>query len=401
MNERMKRRRVADEQGAVIVQAAIVMVVLLGFSAFVVDYGVLWVSRQQAQHAADAGAMAGALTRAYDLDDEDMVREAASWLVAENPVWFEAASVDVASVDSCPPGASSDRCVRVEVFRDGTHDSAPLPLLFAPVLSVPSYGVRAMATAQVAVGNATTCLKPWAIPDRWVEHRPVDTTWTSDDEFEKYVESGPSAGSILAPPYDDYASDGSVPGSGLTWVLDLGLPLTLSFANPYASPPIRPGFLLPLVLAGGSSYEDNISGCNGRLAAVDQFVPTGSPGDQSPTTDGFAALLAADPGASWNAGTKSIDGSCAPGCAAISPRLVAVAVFDVDLYQSMRANDDWTACPVAGRCIKVVNIVGFFLEDVVGSDAVGYVARYPGLVSPDNPSLSTASSFLPAVTLVR
>ena len=53
-------------EGAVIVQAAIAMVVLLGFSAFVVDYGVLWLSREQAQNAADAGAIAGAIARAYD-----------------------------------------------------------------------------------------------------------------------------------------------------------------------------------------------------------------------------------------------------------------------------------------------------------------------------------------------
>ena len=52
------------ERGAIIVQAAIAMVVLVGFSAFVVDYGVLWLSREQAQDAADAGAMAGAMSRA-------------------------------------------------------------------------------------------------------------------------------------------------------------------------------------------------------------------------------------------------------------------------------------------------------------------------------------------------
>ena len=68
------------------------MFVLLGFSAFVVDYGVLWLSREQAQNAADAGAMAGAIARAYD-DSPDspggIVEQSATQVAAANPVWFE------------------------------------------------------------------------------------------------------------------------------------------------------------------------------------------------------------------------------------------------------------------------------------------------------------------------
>ena len=36
------------------------------FIGFVVDYGAFWVSRNQAQNAADAGALAGATARLYD-----------------------------------------------------------------------------------------------------------------------------------------------------------------------------------------------------------------------------------------------------------------------------------------------------------------------------------------------
>ena len=35
-------------------------------ATFVVDHGILWVSRGQAQNAADAGALSGAIARAYD-----------------------------------------------------------------------------------------------------------------------------------------------------------------------------------------------------------------------------------------------------------------------------------------------------------------------------------------------
>jgi hypothetical protein len=80
---------------------------------------------------------------------------------------------------------------------------------------------------------------------------------------------------------------------------------------------------------------------------------------------------------------------------------VALAVFDVRAYQLMRATDDWTGCAGGVPCVNIANIVGFFLDDLVGGDAVGYVTRYPGLISPDAPALSSASSFLPAITLVR
>src|SRR5206468_4796273 len=54
------------ERGAILIQVAISIMALTAFSAFVVDYGVLWVARGQAQNAADAGALAGAIALAYD-----------------------------------------------------------------------------------------------------------------------------------------------------------------------------------------------------------------------------------------------------------------------------------------------------------------------------------------------
>jgi hypothetical protein len=401
-------RDLAHEEGAIVVQAAMVMLVLIGFCAFVVDHGVLWLARAQAQNAADAGALAGAVGRAYDdagvpPSSSGPVGQSIAAVLAVNPVWFETAGSAV--FFDCPPQLpGAIPCVRVDVHRDGTADSTPLPMLFGPALGLTTQGVRATATAQVAVGNGTTCLKPWAIPDKWDEHRPVDSPWDPSDVFERYQESGPGAGSLLVPADEYVAPDGGGPGSGLTFAADIGLEITLSFADPTTNGPISPGYLLPLVLPGPKTYEQNIAGCNGRLAGVGQFAQTGDIGMETPTTDGFNALIAMDPGASWNAGTNRIDGSCAPSCAAVSPRLVTIALFDVDLYQLMRATDDWSLCPgVPGnRCAKVINFIGFFLDHTeAGGDAVGYVTRHPGLLSADFPSLTVASSFLPAITLVR
>ncbi len=49
-----------------LVHTALVLIGLMALSTFVVDYGILWASRRQAQNAADAGALAGAVHMLYD-----------------------------------------------------------------------------------------------------------------------------------------------------------------------------------------------------------------------------------------------------------------------------------------------------------------------------------------------
>ena len=53
-------------RGAVLVHVAVAIIGLLAFSALTIDYGVMWMSRRQAQNAADAAALAGALSLAFD-----------------------------------------------------------------------------------------------------------------------------------------------------------------------------------------------------------------------------------------------------------------------------------------------------------------------------------------------
>src|SRR5437879_2514470 len=55
-----------SERGAILVHVGIAIVALMGFSAMVFDYGVFWLARHQAQNAADAGALAGVISRVYD-----------------------------------------------------------------------------------------------------------------------------------------------------------------------------------------------------------------------------------------------------------------------------------------------------------------------------------------------
>ena len=69
----------------------------MAFNVFVLDYGVMWVSRRQAQNAADAGALAGAVARGYDdfadpPASDGLAAESATQTAAANLVWNEAGS---------------------------------------------------------------------------------------------------------------------------------------------------------------------------------------------------------------------------------------------------------------------------------------------------------------------
>jgi hypothetical protein len=54
-----------------------------------------------------------------------------------------------------------------------------------PFVVVLGLAMCTMATSANAE-SPVTCLKPWAIPDKWIDHHddPNDGVWTADDTFE-------------------------------------------------------------------------------------------------------------------------------------------------------------------------------------------------------------------------
>src|SRR5262245_65939135 len=70
-------RLAGDERGAILVHVALAMLALIALSAFTIDYGAFWVARRQAQNSADAAALAGALSLAFD-DPDDLPRAQAA-----------------------------------------------------------------------------------------------------------------------------------------------------------------------------------------------------------------------------------------------------------------------------------------------------------------------------------
>ncbi len=126
---------------------------------------------------------------------------------------------------------------------------------------------------------------------------------------------------------------------------DYGLQLTLKIGS--SENRLSSGWFLALDLpnedgstgSGANDYRNNIKNCNGTVFQIGDTLTVGSEQGNmiGPTRQGVEgggpggmALTQKDPGASWNAATKSIQGSCAPGvCAdghyyARSPRIVPV-----------------------------------------------------------------------------
>jgi hypothetical protein len=398
---------VRDEQGAVFVQVGISLVVLMAFNVFVLDYGVMWVSRRQAQNAADAGALAGAVARGYDDFDDppsssglahESAEQVATAPQAKNFVWQQTGKAVVAF--DCPAGVTG-RCVKVEVYRDGTNGSAALPTLFGPILGITSQKVKASATAIVGSGNATDCLRPVAFADDWDDNRDDPP---SGMEFWRYAEPGPGTPVANA---DDYTAPSATQSGRTTISGDLGERIIWNLDQPTTSTatPITRGLAVGLTLTGAGTYRSKVETCNGQLVQLGQTLPVEVPAGTQ-MFEAFNTLMGQDPGVTWNSGRTRIDNSCAPGCASVSPRLIAVALFDPDKFQLGRATSNWTqagvGCPSNNPCITVTNIIGFFIHGSFGGYGPhGHFLKYPGRTSSTAPTYVDEASWTVMTHLIR
>src|SRR5687767_3658010 len=116
-----------------------------------------------------------------------------------------------------------------------------------------------------------------------------------------------------------------------------------------------------------------------------------------PTSQGVEALILQDQYATWsptaNGGRGGPVGGCmAAGTCAISPRLVALAVFNPDAYDAARAG---------GRTeVSVVKVLGFWIQGMQANDVIGYLTHYPALAE-GGAEVDPDSAFLTTVILVR
>lgn len=428
-------RLLSDERGVILIQLALALVVLLGFSALVIDYGVMLVARAQAQNAADAGALAAATSLAFDTMifpdvGSTTAEESARAVASLVPVWGEAAGVDTSiclgvSFDGNPSGTDCPEIktteglqgfpplltpgrtyfgATVKVYRNGENDSNSLTTYFARLFGMPEQGVRAQATALMVPANTSTCVWPLAIPDFWVDG-------AVEPGNPEYVYVSPADIYAAPPSYVDGLLSGSETPSGiqvttfdspsdslpygplrLVGLLGQGLePPTLADPWPAAEDPRNAVGGRPVAVSiprnDGGGFSDNLRSCNNVAIHIGESLAVDTTATFDEAISGALERNSADPAATFDGppdvlfdGTLRIRGSCAadvPSCAAISPRLVLLPVFHPGVYETT------SSVPEPGHLtptITIVNFVGFFINavDDVGDVIMGNLTTYPG-----------------------
>lgn len=440
--------RPTSERGAILIMVSIALLGLMAFSTIVIDYGLMWVGRNQIQTSADAGALSGAIALAWeDADDFDAAREKAQGVAKHNLVWNQQPDVLLTDVTfpPCPPGApgAPDTCVKVDAFRNQARNN-PLNVFFGHLIGISEQGVRATATAQVATANTTECLRPWAVLDRWSEFgEPFSPTSTYDKYSDGQGSSPPQEADEYIPP------DGDDPGTGFSLPADAGRQFAIktdSNENATTSPGWFRAIQIPRLdgMTGGNVYEANITSCGGYPTSwFEPFTylgvdyddcptdvttgPMGSNDDNKvfwaahgcfnvetgnkvgPTDHGMDDLFDLEPrNLVWVGGIGGhVEDTAHPGeVVTDSKRIVPIGVIDIDHFLSADPHGN-------NATAKIVNIYGFFLEGMgsVDEDTGAITVPDPGgkavvgrIMTLQGTGLSThhtSSSFLRTVVLVR
>jgi Flp pilus assembly protein TadG len=375
-----------DERGASLLYITVGFMAFFAATALAIDVGMLMTARGQAQTAADAGALAGAVALAID-DFDDRSATGPAVLAAmntalENDVLKEAVSVVPADVTfPVAPSGESNR-VRVAVFRTAERNN-PLSTFIMSVFGMSEADISARATAEAAPANAMSCVKPFTIPDRWVENS--DPPWNPDSTFDRYDNHG-----NLLPNADEYIPRGQPGYNGYDAEADKGTLLTIRAGT---GNNIAPSFYFSWAMPGGTGgdwYRENIAGCGSYLFHLDEAM-TPEPGNMvGPTTQGIDDLIAMDPTAYWDDDTNSAHSPYGQG----SPRIFPIPLYDTETYVSGQVSG-------RGADLRMANWLGFFVEGRDGNNIYGRITPVLGTIDGNAGPAPDDGVFPRAVRLVE
>ena len=366
MNNRL-RRLARNESGMTYVFIGLGFMAFLSASMLAIDVGMLMTARNQAQNAADAGALAGATALLYDnWNDRSAGGPAVTSAIGaatNNKVMAGIVSVNAADVEFPLDPTGQPTRVKVTVRRTAARGN-PVSTLIAKYFGTATADIGATATAEVSPANAMTCVKPFTVPDRWQENQTAP--WDGDDTYDAFDNKGrPLANPDIYIPADKPGYTGynqeSMRGQVLTIRAASGTNITVSFYFSLA--------LGKPVLTGGAEYDWNIANCNKTIYHYGDPL-TQEPGAMNgPTISGAELLIAQDDGAYWDTSTNKVRGSAFGGK---SPRVFPIPLYDPIVYDSGKRN---------GRTADLVtaNWIGFFLDHIEGNGLVGRIIPIAGI----------------------
>lgn len=369
-----------DERGMSLIIVGVGMMAFMAAGMLAVDVGMLMTSRGQAQNAADAGAFAGAIALAYnDYADRSASGPAVTGAIAAaraNAVMNQPVSITAADVEFPNDPSGEPNRVAVTVRRTAARGN-PLSTFMAGIFGVASADIGATATAESVKANAESCVKPWAIPDKWQEIQTP--TWDTSDTFTAF----PANPSVFPDKFRDVTRT-TYSGYGPTSV---GLPIRLT---PQVDNTIDPDMYYALRLPGAvgeADFVSNIEGCSSSKMKIGDALTVESGATTNDTVQAVTDLIARDPGAYWNSASNRVISSQNP-----SPRTVVVPVYDPLYFDQGKQAGNFTQ-------IRISNFVGFFIDRVEGDDVIGRIVPVAGLLDSGGPA--PIGSFARAIRLVQ
>ena len=188
------RRHLTNRRGATLPLVALMLVALLSIVALVVDLGMLFAARGDAQRAADAAALAGASTYMDALSDPDTAEARALDWASRNQLLARGIGGDEVEVDV----VDAQRTVHVRIERN-------FPLFFARIFGFDAAPVSAFASARVTSSGTANCIKPFGVPtDSFQDVEPGDSVliWEQrgsekDEDFGGLILVGGTSGRTI------------------------------------------------------------------------------------------------------------------------------------------------------------------------------------------------------------
>jgi hypothetical protein len=241
---------------------------------------------------------------------------------------------------------------------------------------VPETAVRIRACAIVvavlaASGEAfaqigSSCLRPLAIADRWEEQQTAP--WNLQDTFDRYDNQGQP----IANP-DAYRGPSDPLPTGFAPEIDQGRFFEFRLGFPGDSATVGNALGVRIGEGGGSSFVENILHC-AAVPVVTGTALDAEPGNLlGPFFKSFQDLIAEDPDALWDPTANEGRGGVIQSAFIFSPRVIALPVFDPDVY---------ALALLEGRFeIRVVRMVGFFVAGISDGVVQGYLTGWSTLTA--------------------
>jgi putative Flp pilus-assembly TadE/G-like protein len=376
MLKRFQRFR-DDERGMSFVFVGIGFMAFMAATTLAIDVGMFMTARTQAQTSADAAALSGATALVYnswsDRNATGPAVQSALSTAQQNNVMGSTVSVLPTDVTFPLDAYGQANEVKVDVFRTVSRENA-VPTLIGRLFGIDKIDIQATATAQAAPASGMTCVKPFIIPDKWIENR--NPPWTTSSTFDKYDNHG----NLLTPNYDDYD-----PTKGYSYD-DRGTELVLrAQQGNNIEPSMYYSWKMPGDI-GGDFYQENIANCNTSVIEVGDIAQQEPGAKEGPTLSGLQTLYDKDPGAYWDStlvgGLGDYVSTQRP-----SPRVFPIPLYNPDEYQKAKQE---------GRVatLKVTRFIGFFLTDITGGEARGRIFPITGVSAISGPTTTPPLAYV-------